>query len=155
MAGRYALRHEENVAKSARALVVSSPAAVPRPDRTPGRAAQLASGPALRRETTDAESERRVEIRLHRRRQTVVVRAGDSQEDIELLEGPGRRRMPTLPGLDARERLETIPDGFAEAPPASRTRPVVLLDDVDDERAAEYLAEAERILREGRLISAG
>lgn len=72
----------------------------------------------------------------------------------------GRRSVPTLPGLGARERLDTIPELLSEAPPAPhavspRPRPVVLLDDVDDDLAQEYLAEAERILREGLFVGTG
>lgn len=90
----------------------------------------------------------------------VVVRAGDSQDDIPPPASFARRRLPTLRGLDQRERLDTLPDAWdeeslpppSESAPGSRSRPLVLLDGVDDEQAQEYLAEAERILREGRLV---
>jgi hypothetical protein len=91
----------------------------------------------------------------------VVVRAGDSQEDIPPPASFARRRLPTLRGLDQRERLDTLPDAWerdsmdpeaTSAASSVRARPAVLLDGVDDEQAQEYLAEAERILREGRLV---
>lgn len=97
-----------------------------------------------------------VEVRLHRRRQMVVVRAGDSHQEIDLGASSGRRRLPTLPGLDRRERLDTLHDtDDVTAPPESRTRPRVLIDDVDDDLARRYRAEAERILREGLLVDVG
>lgn len=105
-------------------------------------------------------AEVRTEVRLHRRRQIVVVRASESSAELCPLLPRGRRSVPTLPGLDARERLDTIPDPLPEAAPAPhasspRPRPVVLRDDVDDDLAQEYLAEAERILREGLLVGTG
>lgn len=89
----------------------------------------------------------RVEVRLHRRRQMVVVRAGESQAAIE--PPAGRRRMPTLIGLDYRERLDTLREEWMSDSP--RPRPTVLVDGVDDDLAQTYRAEAERILREGLL----
>lgn len=140
-----------------------------------------------------------VEVRLRRRRQAVVVRAGDARGELELEVPRGRRRMPTLLGLDQRERLDTLYDEDVTSAPASHTRlrlpssdfgrrehldtlhdegvvplaelrlpesrpgergpcqgrvrPRVLIDDVDDDLARRYRAEAELILREGLLAS--
>lgn len=114
----------------------------------------LASSGGVDRATA---TEARTEVRLHRRRQIVVVRASQSSPELSPLLPRARRSVPTLPGLDARERLDTIPDSVSGAPPAShvvspRPRPVVLLDDVHDDLAQQYRAEAERILREGLLV---
>ncbi len=104
-----------------------------------------------------------VDVRVRRRRQAVVVRRGDST--APLVPPPAaRRREPTLPGLDRRERQETLAlvspprvepsresSSCAEPPPESRTRPVVLREDIDEQIVEEYRREAMRILSECRL----
>lgn len=108
---------------------------------------------------------------LHRRRQRVVVRAPGSRA---LLEDPFDRRehCPTLHGLGFRDEQDTLPapGDEDEAAPIScvrtrvtpripkaarslilppRTRPVTLLDDIDDSAARRYREEAERLVASG------
>ncbi len=56
--------------------------------------------------------------------------------------------MPTLLGLDHRERQDTL-SGDVVPPPDSRTRPAVLREDADELIIEEYRREAARILGEG------
>lgn len=87
-----------------------------------------------------------IDVRLRRRRQVVVVRGGDSVAPLP--PPPGRKRMPTLLGLDHRERQDTLYDEVV-APPDSRSRPAVLREDADEQIIEEYRREAARILGEG------
>ena len=109
-------------------------------------------------------------LNLHRRKQQVVVTTSSRPPMNSGSER--RRRCPTLPGLGYRVELDTIAAenvDFDEEPPVSQVRrkmksrvipqaarvpkrpkPVTLFDGgVDDDRAADYLAEAERILKSG------
>lgn len=108
---------------------------------------------------------------LHRRRQRVVVRAPGS---TLALDDPADRRQhfPTLSGLGFRDEADTLP-AFGHddepipvssvrarvaprVPPAARslilpprTRPLTLLDDVDDDVAKKYREEADRLVASG------
>jgi hypothetical protein len=109
-------------------------------------------------------------LNLHRRKQQVVVTTSSRPPLTSSAER--RRRCPTLPGLGYRVELDTIAAenvDFDEEPPVShvrpriksrvipqaarvpkRPRPVTLFDGgVDDQRALEYLEEAERLLKSG------
>jgi hypothetical protein len=109
-------------------------------------------------------------LNLHRRKQQVVVTT--SSRPPMNSGNERRRRCPTLPGLGYRVELDTIAAenvDFDEEPPVSqvrprirgrvipqaarvptRPRPVTLFDGgVDDQRAADYLEEARRILDSG------
>lgn len=82
-----------------------------------------------------------------RQRQQVVVRAGEGYPTRATMQSDVRPRMSTLIGLGSRGTCPTLPDdGHA---PRELRRPVVLLDDVDAALAAQYRAEAERILATG------
>jgi len=109
-------------------------------------------------------------LNLHRRKQQVVVTT--SSRPPMRSGNERRRRCPTLPGLGYRVELDTIAAenvDFDEEPPVSQVRrklksrvvpqaarvpkrpkPVTLFDGgIDDQRAREYLEEAERILKSG------
>lgn len=109
-------------------------------------------------------------LNLHRRKQQVVVTTSSRAPLASSTER--RRRCPTLPGLGYRVELDTIAAedvDFDEEPPVSQVRPriksrvipqaarvpkkpkpVTLFDGgIDDQRASDYLAEAERILKSG------
>jgi hypothetical protein len=109
---------------------------------------------------------------LHRRRQRVVVRAPGSNAELD---DPAdrRRHFPTLSGLGFRDEADTLPAFGNEheeplpvssvrsrvaprVPPAARslilpprTRPLTLLDDVDDDLAKKYREEADRLVASG------
>ena len=128
---------------------------------------------ALISQTRDAEDPpASASAALHRRRQRVVVRAPGTHVSIE--EPADRRRhFPTLSGLGFRDEADTIPapaNGAEDETPVScvrtrvaprippaarslilppRSRPVTLLDDVDDGVARKYREEAERLLASG------
>lgn len=94
----------------------------------------------------------------------------DTLHDEDVTSAPASHTRLRLPSSDSggRERLDTLHDeGVAplperwlpesrpseSRPSENRVRPRVLIDDVDDDLARRYQAEAERILREGLLAS--
>ncbi|HVU00648.1 MAG TPA: hypothetical protein VHE30_02820 [Polyangiaceae bacterium] len=109
---------------------------------------------------------------VHRRKQRVVVRAPGKSVPVDVADFR-REHFPTLAGLGVREALDTEPSldvPEEDVQPVSqvrarvapripkaarslilppRSRPVTLLDEVDDDAARKYREEAERILASG------
>lgn len=109
----------------------------------------------------------RVRVRVRRPRQQIVVRAASLPDEPPARRAPEpRSEMPTLIGLDVRERQDTLPEvdagtdtGWGDVEhdwgPETRTlvamkrRPVVLREGVDDALADEYRREAQALLDSG------